>query len=49
MEPIIRFFTAKHCGFCLAAKNVLDGVMKHFGSAIKVTKIDIDDNPRIAI
>jgi thiol-disulfide isomerase/thioredoxin len=49
MEPVIRFFTAKHCGFCRAAKNVLDGVMKQFASAIKVSEIDIDANPRIAI
>jgi thiol-disulfide isomerase/thioredoxin len=49
METVIRFFTAKHCGFCRAAKNVLDGVMKQFGSSIKVSEVDIDENPRVAI
>nr|MDO8098788.1 thioredoxin family protein [Candidatus Njordarchaeota archaeon] len=49
METGIRFFTAKHCGFCRAAKNVLNGVIEQFGSAIRVTEIDIDENPRAAI
>jgi glutaredoxin len=45
----IHFFTAKQCGFCRAAKIVLDSVKQQFSDTINITEIDIDENPRAAI
>lgn len=49
MELIIRFFTSKHCGFCRAAKIVLDNIKQQFADTVRVQEIDIDENPRAAI
>jgi small redox-active disulfide protein 1 len=49
METIIRFFTSKQCGFCRAAKSVLDKMKQQFADTIRVEEIDIDENPRAAI
>jgi glutaredoxin len=49
MDTEIRFFTAKQCGFCRAAKAVLDGIRQQFADTVKIREIDIDENPRAAI
>ncbi|WXG44590.1 MAG: thioredoxin family protein [Promethearchaeati archaeon SRVP18_Atabeyarchaeia-1] len=49
MQTTIRFFTSKHCGFCRAAKTILDGIKQSFGESMRVEEVDIDENPRAAI
>ena len=49
MDTEIRFFTAKQCGFCRAAKTILDGIKQQFADTVKIREIDIDENPRAAI
>jgi thiol-disulfide isomerase/thioredoxin len=49
MEINIRFFTAKQCGFCRAAKIVLDGIKQQFADTVNIREIDIDENPHAAI
>jgi glutaredoxin len=49
MRSNVRFFTSKQCGFCRAAKAILDSVLQQFGDTVKVEEIDIDDDPRVVI
>lgn len=43
--PVVLDFTAVWCGPCKAIAPLLDQVAKEKGAALKVVKMDIDQNP----
>jgi thioredoxin 1 len=43
--PVVVDFWAEWCGPCKAMSPIIDQVAQDFGGAVKVVKINIDENP----
>lgn len=44
--PVLLDFWAPWCGPCKMIAPILDDIANHYGSELKVVKINIDDNPQ---
>jgi thioredoxin 1 len=47
-EPILVDFTASWCGPCQTMAPVLQELKSQLGSRLRIIKIDVDRNPKIA-
>ncbi|UCS93873.1 thioredoxin [Echinicola marina] len=47
-QPVLVDFYATWCGPCKALHPILEDTAKHFGSMVKIIKVDVDKNPAAA-
>ncbi len=46
--PTLVDFTASWCGPCKAMVPVLDQVKSEMGNSVRIIKVDVDKNPKVA-
>lgn len=47
-EPVLVEFSATWCGPCRALRPALEALASAYQGRVKVTQLDVDDNPRTA-
>ncbi len=47
--PVLVDFTAPWCGPCKLLDPVISQISKEWGSKVKVVKLNVDDNPNLAV